>query len=183
MSTSLSFEGVLGICFLFSLLVRRLLTSGILVQIFPLHDREELKKLCHSWYGRVKIGYQPLGMWTAFGLWSCSGVVKLEHCSFTIWTSISSSSVSCVTCWNDSRLAVLVVSESVVCEFACNSKAGMVQAKNVFSNWLLTSSHVSGTPKAFLCCRCVKSVFTTVLNSVSEWRLYVVACQHHLSIF
>ncbi|XP_021381563.2 anoctamin-10 isoform X2 [Lonchura striata] len=41
-------------------IVRRLLTSGILVQIFPLHDREELKKLCHSWYGRVKIGYQPL---------------------------------------------------------------------------------------------------------------------------
>ncbi|KQL59739.1 anoctamin-10 [Amazona aestiva] len=41
-------------------IVRRLLTSGILVQIFPLHDREELKKLCHSWYGRVKVGYQPL---------------------------------------------------------------------------------------------------------------------------
>ncbi|XP_064300243.1 anoctamin-10 isoform X2 [Phalacrocorax carbo] len=41
-------------------IVRRLLTSGILVQIFPLHDREELKKLRHSWYGRVKIGYQPL---------------------------------------------------------------------------------------------------------------------------
>ncbi|KAF2983848.1 hypothetical protein EK904_005206 [Melospiza melodia maxima] len=41
-------------------IVRRLLTSGILVQIFPLHDREELKKLSHSWYGRVKIGYQPL---------------------------------------------------------------------------------------------------------------------------
>ncbi|NWT44056.1 ANO10 protein, partial [Chroicocephalus maculipennis] len=41
-------------------IVRRLLTSGILVQIFPLHDREELKKLRHSWYGRVKVGYQPL---------------------------------------------------------------------------------------------------------------------------
>lgn len=62
MSASLSFEGVLGICFFFSLLVRRLLTNGILVQIFPLHDREELKKLSHSWYGRVKVGYQPLGM-------------------------------------------------------------------------------------------------------------------------
>lgn len=48
--------------FFLSLLVRRLLTSGILVQIFPLHDREELKKLSHSWYGRVKVGYQPLGM-------------------------------------------------------------------------------------------------------------------------
>ncbi|XP_027515228.1 anoctamin-10 [Corapipo altera] len=41
-------------------IVRRLLTSGILVQIFPLHDREELKKLRHSWYGRVRVGYQPL---------------------------------------------------------------------------------------------------------------------------
>ncbi|XP_005152912.1 anoctamin-10 isoform X2 [Melopsittacus undulatus] len=41
-------------------IVRRLLTSGILVQIFPLQDREELKKLCHSWYGRVKVGCQPL---------------------------------------------------------------------------------------------------------------------------
>ncbi|TRZ25800.1 hypothetical protein HGM15179_001386 [Zosterops borbonicus] len=41
-------------------IVRRLLTNGILVQIFPLHDREELKKLSHSWYGRVKVGYQPL---------------------------------------------------------------------------------------------------------------------------
>nr|XP_025954493.1 anoctamin-10 isoform X2 [Dromaius novaehollandiae] len=41
-------------------IVRRLLTNGILVQIFPLHDREELKKLRHTWYGRVKIGYQPL---------------------------------------------------------------------------------------------------------------------------
>nr|XP_021153509.1 anoctamin-10 isoform X2 [Columba livia] len=41
-------------------IVRRLLTNGILVQIFPLHDREELKKLRHSWYGRVKVGYQPL---------------------------------------------------------------------------------------------------------------------------
>lgn len=62
MSTSVSCEGVPGIYFFFPLLVRRLLTSGILVQIFPLHDREELKKLSHSWYGRVKIGYQPLGM-------------------------------------------------------------------------------------------------------------------------
>lgn len=43
-------------------IVRRLLTNGILVQIFPLHDREELKKLRHTWYGQVKIGYQPLGM-------------------------------------------------------------------------------------------------------------------------
>nr|XP_013806251.1 PREDICTED: anoctamin-10 isoform X3 [Apteryx mantelli mantelli] len=41
-------------------IVRRLLTNGILVQIFPLHDQEELKKLRHTWYGRVKIGYQPL---------------------------------------------------------------------------------------------------------------------------
>ncbi|XP_025901334.1 anoctamin-10 isoform X2 [Nothoprocta perdicaria] len=41
-------------------IVRRLLTNGILIQIFPLHDQEELKKLRHTWYGRVKIGYQPL---------------------------------------------------------------------------------------------------------------------------
>ncbi|XP_071417267.1 anoctamin-10 isoform X2 [Pithys albifrons albifrons] len=41
-------------------IVRRLLTSGILVQIFPLHDREELKKLRHSWYERVKVDFQPL---------------------------------------------------------------------------------------------------------------------------
>ncbi|XP_048694654.2 anoctamin-10 isoform X4 [Caretta caretta] len=40
--------------------VRRLLTSGILLQIFPLHDTEELKKLRYTWYGQVKISYQPL---------------------------------------------------------------------------------------------------------------------------
>ncbi|XP_048694653.2 anoctamin-10 isoform X3 [Caretta caretta] len=41
-------------------ILRRLLTSGILLQIFPLHDTEELKKLRYTWYGQVKISYQPL---------------------------------------------------------------------------------------------------------------------------
>ncbi|XP_060104828.1 anoctamin-10 [Heteronotia binoei] len=41
-------------------IMRRLLTNGILVHIFPLHDTEELKKLGHIWYGQLKIRYQPL---------------------------------------------------------------------------------------------------------------------------
>ncbi|XP_039383847.1 anoctamin-10 isoform X3 [Mauremys reevesii] len=41
-------------------IMRRLMTSGILLQIFPLHDKEELKKLRYTWYGQVKISYQPL---------------------------------------------------------------------------------------------------------------------------
>ncbi|XP_048367532.1 anoctamin-10 isoform X2 [Sphaerodactylus townsendi] len=41
-------------------ILRRLLTNGILVNIFPLHDTEELKKLGHTWYGQLKIRYQPL---------------------------------------------------------------------------------------------------------------------------
>uniref|UniRef100_A0A8C0IV16 Anoctamin n=1 Tax=Chelonoidis abingdonii TaxID=106734 RepID=A0A8C0IV16_CHEAB len=41
-------------------IMRRLMTSGILLQIFPLHDTEELKKLRYTWYGQVKISYQPL---------------------------------------------------------------------------------------------------------------------------
>ncbi|XP_054846716.1 anoctamin-10 [Eublepharis macularius] len=41
-------------------IMRRLLTNGILVHIFPLHDTEELKKLGHTWYGQLKISYQPL---------------------------------------------------------------------------------------------------------------------------
>nr|XP_056713372.1 anoctamin-10 [Euleptes europaea] len=40
--------------------VRRLLTNGILVHIFPLHEPEELKKLGHTWYGQLRIRYQPL---------------------------------------------------------------------------------------------------------------------------
>ncbi|MBN3325889.1 ANO10 protein, partial [Atractosteus spatula] len=41
-------------------ILRRLLSKGILVQVFPLHDKEELKKLSHSWYGKVRLKYQPL---------------------------------------------------------------------------------------------------------------------------
>ncbi|XP_077158820.1 anoctamin-10 isoform X2 [Paroedura picta] len=41
-------------------IMRRLLTNGILIHLFPLHDPEELKKLGHTWYGQLKIRYQPL---------------------------------------------------------------------------------------------------------------------------
>ncbi|KAH0627297.1 hypothetical protein JD844_002828 [Phrynosoma platyrhinos] len=40
--------------------VRRLMTNSILIQIFPLHDTDELKKLSHTWYKRIKFSYQPL---------------------------------------------------------------------------------------------------------------------------
>lgn len=53
------FMNSLPISFFFS--VRRLISNGILTQIFPLHDPEELKKLKHTWYSKVKISYQPLG--------------------------------------------------------------------------------------------------------------------------
>nr|XP_060637837.1 anoctamin-10 [Anolis sagrei ordinatus]XP_060637838.1 anoctamin-10 [Anolis sagrei ordinatus]XP_060637839.1 anoctamin-10 [Anolis sagrei ordinatus]XP_060637840.1 anoctamin-10 [Anolis sagrei ordinatus] len=41
-------------------IMRRLMTNGILVQIFPLHDAEALKKLSHTWYRQMKFSYQPL---------------------------------------------------------------------------------------------------------------------------
>uniref|UniRef100_A0A6I8PJB3 Anoctamin n=1 Tax=Ornithorhynchus anatinus TaxID=9258 RepID=A0A6I8PJB3_ORNAN len=41
-------------------IMRRLLTSGIMTQTFPLHDHEELKKLENSWYYRLKFKYQPI---------------------------------------------------------------------------------------------------------------------------
>lgn len=41
--------------------VRRLLTSGIVVQVFPLHDNEALKKLEDSWYTRFSLKFQPIG--------------------------------------------------------------------------------------------------------------------------
>ncbi|XP_021113372.1 anoctamin-10 isoform X3 [Heterocephalus glaber] len=41
-------------------LLRRLLTSGIVVQVFPLHDREALKKLEDSWYTRFSLHCQPI---------------------------------------------------------------------------------------------------------------------------
>lgn len=41
-------------------IVRRLQSKGILIQIFPLHDKEELKRLSFSWYRKVKFSFQPL---------------------------------------------------------------------------------------------------------------------------
>uniref|UniRef100_A0A2R8ZC69 Anoctamin n=1 Tax=Pan paniscus TaxID=9597 RepID=A0A2R8ZC69_PANPA len=40
--------------------VRRLLTSGIVIQVFPLHDSEALKKLEDTWYTRFALKYQPI---------------------------------------------------------------------------------------------------------------------------
>ncbi|GCB66014.1 hypothetical protein scyTo_0000531 [Scyliorhinus torazame] len=39
---------------------RRLQTSGLLIQLYPLHDPAELKKLSFLWYRQVKISFQPL---------------------------------------------------------------------------------------------------------------------------
>ncbi|MGH0129351.1 UNVERIFIED_CONTAM: hypothetical protein FKN15_051238 [Acipenser sinensis] len=36
------------------------MSKGILVQYFPLHDKEELKKLSYSWYSKFQLSYQPL---------------------------------------------------------------------------------------------------------------------------
>ncbi|KAM3821981.1 anoctamin-10 isoform 1-T2 [Vipera latastei] len=41
-------------------IMRRLTTSGILLQVFPLHDPDHLKKLGKIWYEQLKIRYQPL---------------------------------------------------------------------------------------------------------------------------
>ncbi|CAJ1061386.1 anoctamin-10 [Xyrichtys novacula] len=41
-------------------IIRRLQSKGILIQIFPLHEREELKRLSFSWFGKVKLSLQPL---------------------------------------------------------------------------------------------------------------------------
>ncbi|CAG6016069.1 unnamed protein product [Menidia menidia] len=41
-------------------IIRRLLSNGILIQIFPLHEKEELKRLSFSWYKRFKFSFQPL---------------------------------------------------------------------------------------------------------------------------
>ncbi|XP_063662793.1 anoctamin-10 isoform X9 [Pan troglodytes] len=41
-------------------LLRRLLTSGIVIQVFPLHDSEALKKLEDTWYTRFALKYQPI---------------------------------------------------------------------------------------------------------------------------
>uniref|UniRef100_A0A8C7WYV2 Anoctamin n=1 Tax=Oryzias sinensis TaxID=183150 RepID=A0A8C7WYV2_9TELE len=41
-------------------IIRRLQSKGILVQMFPLHDKEELKRLSFSWYRTVRLSLQPL---------------------------------------------------------------------------------------------------------------------------
>ena len=41
--------------------VRRMQSKGILLQVFPLHETEELKRLSFSWYKKVKLSLQPLG--------------------------------------------------------------------------------------------------------------------------
>ncbi|XP_053323948.1 anoctamin-10 isoform X2 [Spea bombifrons] len=41
-------------------ILRRLQTSGVLVQVFPLHDKEDLKRLTHQWYRQIRIGFQPI---------------------------------------------------------------------------------------------------------------------------
>ena len=58
-------------CIYFSSLVPKCLTSGIVTQIFPLHDREKLKALEHKWYLSFN-RKQPLGnlnssIWSIFG--------------------------------------------------------------------------------------------------------------------
>ncbi|XP_075896908.1 anoctamin-10 isoform X3 [Nelusetta ayraudi] len=41
-------------------IVRRLQSKGILIQMFPLHHQDELKRLSFSWYKKVKLSLQPL---------------------------------------------------------------------------------------------------------------------------
>uniref|UniRef100_A0A8C9JYN7 Anoctamin n=1 Tax=Panthera tigris altaica TaxID=74533 RepID=A0A8C9JYN7_PANTA len=41
-------------------LLRRLLTSGLVIQVFPLHDNEALKKLEDTWYTRFALKCQPI---------------------------------------------------------------------------------------------------------------------------
>ncbi|XP_064201445.1 anoctamin-10 isoform X1 [Anguilla rostrata] len=41
-------------------IIRRMQSKGILLQIFPLHVKEDLKRLSLSWYQKVKLSYQPL---------------------------------------------------------------------------------------------------------------------------
>ncbi|XP_034084300.1 anoctamin-10 isoform X2 [Gymnodraco acuticeps] len=41
-------------------IIRRLLSKGVLIQVFPLHEKEELKRLSYSWYQKIKLSFQPL---------------------------------------------------------------------------------------------------------------------------
>uniref|UniRef100_A0A671LM32 Anoctamin n=1 Tax=Sinocyclocheilus anshuiensis TaxID=1608454 RepID=A0A671LM32_9TELE len=40
--------------------VRRLQSKGVLIQYFPLHNKEDLKRLSFSWYKKFKLSLQPL---------------------------------------------------------------------------------------------------------------------------
>uniref|UniRef100_A0A673Z758 Anoctamin n=1 Tax=Salmo trutta TaxID=8032 RepID=A0A673Z758_SALTR len=40
--------------------IRRMQSKGILVQVFPLHEKEELKRLSFSWFKKIKLSFQPL---------------------------------------------------------------------------------------------------------------------------
>ncbi|XP_043117368.1 anoctamin-10 isoform X2 [Puntigrus tetrazona] len=40
--------------------VRRLQSKGVLIQYFPLHNKEDLKRLSFSWYKKFKLSFQPL---------------------------------------------------------------------------------------------------------------------------
>ncbi|KAJ8288207.1 hypothetical protein COCON_G00008660 [Conger conger] len=41
-------------------ITRRMQSKGIMIQIFPLHMKEDLKRLSLSWYQKVKLSFQPL---------------------------------------------------------------------------------------------------------------------------
>ncbi|KAG8446429.1 hypothetical protein GDO86_014036 [Hymenochirus boettgeri] len=41
-------------------ILRRLQTSRIMIQVFPLHDKEELKRLRYQWYLKVRLDFQPI---------------------------------------------------------------------------------------------------------------------------
>ncbi|XP_040289364.1 anoctamin-10 isoform X1 [Bufo bufo] len=41
-------------------IIRRMQTNGLLIQVFPLHDQEELKRLSFQWYHQVRFTYQPI---------------------------------------------------------------------------------------------------------------------------
>ncbi|XP_054637506.1 anoctamin-10 [Dunckerocampus dactyliophorus] len=41
-------------------IIRRLQSKKVLIQMFPLHDKEELKRLSFNWYKKVKTSLQPL---------------------------------------------------------------------------------------------------------------------------
>lgn len=64
--------------------VRRLQSKGILMQMFPLHEKEELKRLSFSWYKKVKLSLQPLGKWK-----KCQISVTVTLCENLVWIAHS----------------------------------------------------------------------------------------------